>query len=282
MHCDASKNWPLSPSPKLQFVIACIIIVWCFCRPYSWYVPFASATRRPYWPNLDWHHIASVSLRHPFVRYFLHHTFLLVSFYRTTTTWLCMYYKCTLCLFRLAVHRHRYWLWYTTQRFVCGGVRKVYQKLKQFKVQFLVLQRRTDPSQVMLQCLPSNKVSNCSSICALIVLFNRMAYYVDQFLCSLWVALSLTILCKYSLGMNSEMLNASSPGGQQGAVFVRALWRASAFRSVWPAGRRAVLRRLWEGLRCQHRSEVLFQGSILNKHFFPFSLPAKVLWSAVA
>lgn len=52
----------------------------------------------------------------------------------------------------------RYWLWYTTQRFVCGGVRKVYQKLKQFKVQFLVLQRKTDPSQVMLQCLPSNKV----------------------------------------------------------------------------------------------------------------------------
>lgn len=59
---------------------------------------------------------------------------------------------------------HRYWLWYTTQRIVCGTVRKVYQKLKQFKVQFLVLQRKTDPSQVILQCLPSTKVC-CSSLC---------------------------------------------------------------------------------------------------------------------
>ncbi|TWW75971.1 p53-induced death domain-containing protein 1 [Takifugu flavidus] len=57
-------------------------------------------------------------------------------------------------------HFSWYWLWYTTQRIVCGTVRKVYQKLKQFKVQFLVLQRKTDPSQVILQCLPSNKVDN--------------------------------------------------------------------------------------------------------------------------
>lgn len=56
-------------------------------------------------------------------------------------------------------------MWYTTQRIVCGTVRKVYQKLKQFKVQFLVLQRKTDPSQVILQCLPSNKVSYCSLCC---------------------------------------------------------------------------------------------------------------------
>ncbi|TKS73535.1 p53-induced death domain-containing protein 1 [Collichthys lucidus] len=55
-------------------------------------------------------------------------------------------------------HFSWYWLWYTTQRCVSGVVRKVYQKLKQFRVQFLVLQRKTDPSQVMLQCLPSNKV----------------------------------------------------------------------------------------------------------------------------
>ncbi|XP_044050446.1 p53-induced death domain-containing protein 1 isoform X2 [Siniperca chuatsi] len=54
-------------------------------------------------------------------------------------------------------HFSWYWLWYTTQRCVSGVVRKVYQRLKQFKVQFLVLQRKTDPSQVMLQCLPSNK-----------------------------------------------------------------------------------------------------------------------------
>lgn len=63
-----------------------------------------------------------------------------------------------LVLIQFCVHHHRYWLWYTTQRCVSGVVRKVYQRLKQFKVQFLVLQRKTDPSQVMLQCLPSNKV----------------------------------------------------------------------------------------------------------------------------
>ncbi|XP_065813221.1 p53-induced death domain-containing protein 1 [Labrus bergylta] len=57
-------------------------------------------------------------------------------------------------------HFSWYWLWYTTQRCVSGVVRKVYQRLKQFKVQFLVLQRKTDPSQVMLQCLPSNKVDS--------------------------------------------------------------------------------------------------------------------------
>lgn len=57
-----------------------------------------------------------------------------------------------------SVRHHRYWLWYTTQQCVSGVVRKVYQRLKQFKVQFLVLQRKTDPSQVMLQCLPANRV----------------------------------------------------------------------------------------------------------------------------
>ncbi|XP_035521612.1 p53-induced death domain-containing protein 1 [Morone saxatilis] len=57
-------------------------------------------------------------------------------------------------------HFSWYWLWYTTHRCVSGVVRKVYQKLKQFKVQFLVLQRKTDPLQVMLQCLPSNKVDS--------------------------------------------------------------------------------------------------------------------------
>ncbi|XP_029290753.1 p53-induced death domain-containing protein 1 [Cottoperca gobio] len=55
-------------------------------------------------------------------------------------------------------HFSWYWLWYTTSRCVGGVVRKVYQRLKQFKVQFLVLQRKTDPSQVMLQCLPASKV----------------------------------------------------------------------------------------------------------------------------
>ncbi|XP_061891568.1 p53-induced death domain-containing protein 1 isoform X1 [Entelurus aequoreus] len=57
-------------------------------------------------------------------------------------------------------HFSWYWLWYKTQRIVGGMVRKVYQRLKQFKVQFLVLQRKTDPSQVLLQCLPTNKVED--------------------------------------------------------------------------------------------------------------------------
>ncbi|XP_061773183.1 p53-induced death domain-containing protein 1 isoform X3 [Nerophis ophidion] len=57
-------------------------------------------------------------------------------------------------------HFSWYWLWYKSQTIVGGMVRKVYQRLKQFKVQFLVLQRKTDPSQVLLQCLPTNKVED--------------------------------------------------------------------------------------------------------------------------
>ncbi|XP_051917822.1 p53-induced death domain-containing protein 1 isoform X1 [Hippocampus zosterae] len=57
-------------------------------------------------------------------------------------------------------HFSWYWLWYKTQSCVSGMVRKVYQRLKQFKVQFMVLQRKTDPSQVLLQCLPANKVED--------------------------------------------------------------------------------------------------------------------------
>ncbi|KAM3869956.1 LOW QUALITY PROTEIN: p53-induced death domain-containing protein 1 [Diretmus argenteus] len=58
-------------------------------------------------------------------------------------------------------HFSWYWLWYTTpQRCVSGVVRRVYQRLKQFKVQFLVLQRKTDPPQVLLQCLPTHKVES--------------------------------------------------------------------------------------------------------------------------
>lgn len=142
-----------------------------------------------------------------------------------------MFYLCALWSFRLCVHHHRYWLWYTTQRFVCGGVRKVYQKLKQFKVQFFVLQRKTDPSQVMLQCLPSNKVCTSPSLCAVIVYFNRTACDIDQCLysspllsASVW-CLSLIIMFEYYLNITAEMLNAdaSCPGGQQGAVFVSAI-----------------------------------------------------------
>lgn len=88
------------------------------------------------------------------------------------------HYVCfTYCLymdhFLLCVPRHRYWLWYSTRRVVCGVVRQVYQKLKQFKVQFLVLQRKTDRSQVILQCLPSNKVRHTPPFCAVTLHFNR-------------------------------------------------------------------------------------------------------------
>ncbi|KAL0968859.1 hypothetical protein UPYG_G00272810 [Umbra pygmaea] len=57
-------------------------------------------------------------------------------------------------------HFSWYWLWYTTQRCVSGVVRRVYQKLKQFRVQFLVLQKKTDPKQVLLQCLPADKMDS--------------------------------------------------------------------------------------------------------------------------
>ncbi|XP_056137885.1 p53-induced death domain-containing protein 1 [Lampris incognitus] len=70
----------------------------------------------------------------------LHVTHLYAIFYITSFSW--------------------YWLWYTTKRCVGGVVRRIYQRLKQFRVQFLVLQRKTDPTQVLLQCLPSNKVEN--------------------------------------------------------------------------------------------------------------------------
>ncbi|XP_060743466.1 p53-induced death domain-containing protein 1 [Tachysurus vachellii] len=55
-------------------------------------------------------------------------------------------------------HFSWYWLWYTTHSCISGVVRKVYHRLKQFSVQFLVLQRKTDLAQVLVQCLPSDKV----------------------------------------------------------------------------------------------------------------------------
>ncbi|KAK3558308.1 hypothetical protein QTP86_014693 [Hemibagrus guttatus] len=55
-------------------------------------------------------------------------------------------------------HFSWYWLWYTTHSCISGVVRKVYHRLKQFRVQFLVLQRKTDLTQVLLQCLPSDKI----------------------------------------------------------------------------------------------------------------------------
>ncbi|XP_073725040.1 p53-induced death domain-containing protein 1-like [Misgurnus anguillicaudatus] len=57
-------------------------------------------------------------------------------------------------------HFSWYWLWYTTHRCVSGVVRKMYHRLKQFRVRFLVQQRKTDPAQVLLQCLPADKAES--------------------------------------------------------------------------------------------------------------------------
>ncbi|XP_073677304.1 p53-induced death domain-containing protein 1 [Garra rufa] len=57
-------------------------------------------------------------------------------------------------------HFSWYWLWYTTHRCVSGVVRKMYHRLKQFRVRFLALQRKNDPEQVLLQCLPSDKAES--------------------------------------------------------------------------------------------------------------------------
>lgn len=83
----------------------------------------------------------------------------------------CIYIKHFSITALCSVFDRRYWLWYKTQSCVSGMVRKVYQRLKQFKVQFMVLQRKTDPSQVLLQCLQANKVGVCA--CFRLVLDDR-------------------------------------------------------------------------------------------------------------
>ncbi|KAL2093778.1 hypothetical protein ACEWY4_011090 [Coilia grayii] len=63
-------------------------------------------------------------------------------------------------------HFSWYWLWYSTHKCISGVVRKVYHKLKQFRVQFLAQQKKTDPLQVLLQCLPACKVeSRLQALC---------------------------------------------------------------------------------------------------------------------
>ncbi|KAK6472912.1 p53-induced death domain-containing protein 1 [Huso huso] len=58
------------------------------------------------------------------------------------------------------LHFSWYWLWYTTQRYVGGMVRRVYERLRLHQVQFMALQRKKNPEQVLLQCLPQNKVDD--------------------------------------------------------------------------------------------------------------------------
>lgn len=52
----------------------------------------------------------------------------------------------------------RYWLWYTTKTCVGGLARKAWERLRLHQVNLIALQRRRDPEQVLLQCLPRNKV----------------------------------------------------------------------------------------------------------------------------
>ncbi|XP_024429923.2 p53-induced death domain-containing protein 1 [Desmodus rotundus] len=55
-------------------------------------------------------------------------------------------------------HFSWYWLWYTTKTCVGGLAQKAWQRLRLHRVNLIALQRRRDPEQVLLQCLPRNKV----------------------------------------------------------------------------------------------------------------------------
>ncbi|XP_012888854.1 PREDICTED: p53-induced death domain-containing protein 1 isoform X3 [Dipodomys ordii] len=55
-------------------------------------------------------------------------------------------------------HFSWYWLWYTTKTCVEGLARKAWARLRLHRVNLIALQRRRDPEQVLLQCLPRNKV----------------------------------------------------------------------------------------------------------------------------
>nr|XP_023419981.1 p53-induced death domain-containing protein 1 isoform X1 [Cavia porcellus] len=55
-------------------------------------------------------------------------------------------------------HFSWYWLWYTTKTCVEGLARKAWERLRLHQVNLIALQRRRDPEQVLLQCLPQNKV----------------------------------------------------------------------------------------------------------------------------
>ncbi|NXA07166.1 PIDD1 protein, partial [Sapayoa aenigma] len=57
-------------------------------------------------------------------------------------------------------HFSWYWLWYTTKRYVGGLAKKVYERLRLYQVNFIALQRKKDPEQVLLQCVPKHKVDS--------------------------------------------------------------------------------------------------------------------------
>ncbi|NWS22896.1 PIDD1 protein, partial [Pachyramphus minor] len=55
-------------------------------------------------------------------------------------------------------HFSWYWLWYTTKTYIEGIAKKVYERLRLYQVNFIALQRKKDPEQVLLQCVPKHKV----------------------------------------------------------------------------------------------------------------------------
>ncbi|XP_040826977.1 p53-induced death domain-containing protein 1 [Ochotona curzoniae] len=55
-------------------------------------------------------------------------------------------------------HFSWYWLWYTTKTCVGELARKAWERLRLHRVNLIALQRRRDPEQVLLQCLPRDKV----------------------------------------------------------------------------------------------------------------------------
>ncbi|KAF2977188.1 hypothetical protein EK904_007974, partial [Melospiza melodia maxima] len=51
-------------------------------------------------------------------------------------------------------HFSWYWLWYTTKTYIGGIAKKVYERLRLYQVNFIALQRKRDPEQVLLQYRP--------------------------------------------------------------------------------------------------------------------------------
>ncbi|XP_072277800.1 p53-induced death domain-containing protein 1 [Pyxicephalus adspersus] len=57
-------------------------------------------------------------------------------------------------------HFSWYWLWYTTKSYVGELAKTVYKRLRMYQVNFVALQRKRDPEQVLLQCVPKHKVDS--------------------------------------------------------------------------------------------------------------------------
>uniref|UniRef100_A0A2K6MWV9 P53-induced death domain protein 1 n=1 Tax=Rhinopithecus bieti TaxID=61621 RepID=A0A2K6MWV9_RHIBE len=71
--------------------------------------------------------------------------------------WPCGFWTAPACTSPLP-QSVQYWLWYTTKNCVGGLARKAWERLRLHRVNLIALQRRRDPEQVLLQCLPRNKV----------------------------------------------------------------------------------------------------------------------------